>query len=96
MCEAKVATSREGRWAKPWQRLTTHVGAYQLPPQLPEAYRADSHLVVVGDNLVSQAVQAAELLPRVVDAKYPGPGRGVNPSTISRNVTNCPAMNGGS
>jgi hypothetical protein len=75
--EEKTTPAFRAKWAKPWQRLTTHHGAYQLPAQLPEAYRADSHLVVVGDNLVSQAIQAAELLPRIVDAKYPGPGRGV-------------------
>ena len=65
-------------WAKPWSRLTSHVGGYQLPPQLPEAYTTDSHLILLGDSgsgFAVAALQASELLPQVVDRKYPGPGK---------------------
>ncbi|MBY0228331.1 MAG: hypothetical protein K2W96_03530 [Gemmataceae bacterium] len=73
--EEKTTPEFRSRWARAWTRLTTHVGAYQLPPQLPEAYTAEAHLIVLGNNAVSQALQASELLPRVVDARYPGPKR---------------------
>lgn len=66
------------RWAKPWTRSTSHVGAYQLPPQLPEAYTADCHLILLGDSTTSLAVavlQASDLLLQVVDEKYPGPAK---------------------
>lgn len=76
--EEKTTADFRKKWERPWSRLTTHHGAYQLPPQLPEAYRADGHLIVLGDSKTSDivaAVQAAEVLPRIVDAKYPGAGR---------------------
>jgi len=91
-----VRTTEEfrSRWAKPWSRLTTHVGAYQLPPQLPEAYAADSHLILLGDGSTGTAVaalQASELLPQVVDKKYPGPGKALvmfawSPFAVEKNV----------
>src|SRR5262249_25590100 len=34
--EEKTTAEFRKRWAKPWDRLTSHVGGYQLPPQLPE------------------------------------------------------------
>ena len=76
---AEVKTSAEfrARWSKPWSKLTQHVGAYQLPAQLPEAYTTDSHLIVLGSSATSHAVavlQASELLPQIADEKYPGPG----------------------
>ena len=76
---ADTQTSAEfrTRWAKPWSKLTQHVGAYQLPAQLPEAYTTDSHLIVLGSSTTSHAVavlQASELLPQIADEKYPGPG----------------------
>jgi hypothetical protein len=76
--EEKTTAEFRTKWAKPWQRLTTHVGAYQLPAQLPEAFTTDSHLILLGDSTTSEAVaalQASEILPRMVDAKCPGPGK---------------------
>lgn len=75
--EAKTTAEFRARWAKPWSKLTQHVGAYQLPAQLPEAYTTDSHLIVLGSSTSSHAVavlQASELLPQIADEKYPGPG----------------------
>lgn len=75
--EAKTSAEFRARWAKPWSKLTQHVGAYQLPAQLPEAYTTDSHLIVLGNSTTSHAVavlQASELLPQIADEKYPGPG----------------------
>jgi hypothetical protein len=76
--DAKTTDEFRARWAKPWSRLTSHGGGYQLPPQLPEAYTTDSDLILLGDSgsgFAVAALQASELLPQVVDAKYPGPGK---------------------
>jgi hypothetical protein len=76
--EEKTTPEFRKKWAKPWSRLTNHQGAYQLPAQLPEAYTTDSHLILLGDSTTSDAVaalQASEILPRTVGAKYPGPGK---------------------
>jgi hypothetical protein len=76
--DAKTTDEFRTRWAKPWSRLTSHGGGYQLPPQLPEAYTTDSDLILLGDSgsgFAMAALQASELLPQVVDAKYPGPGK---------------------
>ncbi|MBI4604941.1 MAG: hypothetical protein HY721_23515 [Planctomycetes bacterium] len=78
MREERTSEAFVARWSKPWTRLTTHVGGYQLPPQLPEAYRAAGHLVLLGDSATSRAVaalQASDLLLQVADASYPGPGK---------------------
>ncbi len=75
--EAKTSSEFRARWAKPWSKLTQHVGAYQLPAQLPEAYTTDSHMIVLGSSTTSSTVavlQASELLPQIADEKYPGPG----------------------
>ncbi|TXT36481.1 MAG: hypothetical protein FD138_966 [Planctomycetota bacterium] len=75
--ETRTSAEFRARWSKPWSRLTQHVGAYQLPAQLPEAYATDSHLIVLGNSTTSHAVavlQASELLPQIADEKYPGPG----------------------
>ena len=75
--EVKTTGEFRTRWSKPWSRLTQHVGAYQLPAQLPEAFTTDSHLVVIGNsmtNRVMAVLQASELLPQIADEKYPGPG----------------------
>lgn len=75
--EVKTTAEFRARWTKPWTRLTQHVGAYQLPAQLPEAYTTDSHLIVLGSSTSSHVVavlQASELLPQIADEKYPGPG----------------------
>jgi hypothetical protein len=92
----EVRTSNEfrARWSRPWDRLTTHVGAYQLPPALPEAYSTDSHLILLGDSQSGTgvaALQASEILPQVVDARYPGPGRALvmfawSPFGVEKNV----------
>jgi hypothetical protein len=76
--EEKTTDSFRKKWSRPWSRLTTHHGAYQLPAQLPEAWTADSHLILLGDSKSSKSVaalQASELLGYVVDGKYPGPGK---------------------
>ena len=93
---SEVATSTEfrKRWAKPWTKLTQHVGAYQLPAQLPEAYTTDAHLIVLGSSTTSHAVavlQASELLPQIADEKYPGPGGALvslcwSPFAVEKNV----------
>ncbi|MFM9961945.1 MAG: hypothetical protein ACKV2Q_12055 [Planctomycetaceae bacterium] len=75
--EVKTTAEFRARWSKPWSKLTQHVGAYQLPAQLPEAYTTDSHLLVLGSSATSPTVavlQASELLPQIADEKYPGPG----------------------
>jgi hypothetical protein len=75
--ETKTTVEFRARWSKPWSRLTQHVGAYQLPAQLPEAFTTDSHLIVIGNsatNRVMAVLQASELLPQIADEKYPGPG----------------------
>jgi hypothetical protein len=82
------------RWARPWTRLESYVGNFQLPPQLPEAYTTDAHLVLLGDSpggLGVAALQASELLPQTVDDAYPGPGRALiqfvwSPFAVERNV----------
>ena len=45
---------------------------------MPEAYSADSHLILLGDSTTGElvrALQASELLPQVADGLYPGPGK---------------------
>jgi hypothetical protein len=92
--EVKTTKEFRARWAKPWARLTTHVGGYQLPPALPEAYTTDHHLILLGDSSSGPAVaalQASELLPQVVDGKYPGPGKALvsfawSPFAVEKNV----------
>ena len=69
-------------------------GGYQLPPQLPEAYTTDSHLILLGDSssgFAVAALQASELLPQVADKKYPGPGKALvsfvwSPFAVEKNV----------
>lgn len=92
--EERTTPEFRARWARPWTRLTSHVGAYQLPPQLPEAYTTDRHLILLGDSTTSQAVavlQASDLLLQVVDEKYPGPGKALvsflwSPFAVDKNV----------
>jgi len=92
--EERTTEEFRARWAKPWTRLTTHVGAFQLPPQLPEAYTTDRHLLLLGDSATSRAVaalQASDLLLQVVDEKYPGPGRALisfawSPFAVEKNA----------
>jgi hypothetical protein len=92
--ETRTTAEFRKRWAKPWDRLTTHVGAYQLPAQLPEAYTTAAHLVLLGDSTTSKAMavlQGSELLPQCADAKYPGPGRALvqfawSPFAVEKNV----------
>lgn len=92
--EAKTTKEFRARWARPWARLTSHVGAYQLPAQLPEAWTTDRHLILLGDSKSGTAVaalQASELLPQVADGKYPGAGKALvsfawSPFGVERNV----------
>lgn len=94
MKEVKATPEFRAKWAKPWERLTTHVGGYQLPPELPEGYTTDSHLILLGDSSSGAAVaalQASELLPQVADARYPGKGRALvsfawSPFAVEKNV----------
>jgi len=92
----QVKTTEEVKraWSRPWTALTSHAGGYQLPPQLPEAYECDEHLVLLGDGTTSElvaALQASELLLQVADAKYPGPGKALvsfawSPFAVEKNV----------
>ncbi len=92
--EEKTTPEFRTRWSKPWSSLTSHVGAYQLPAQLPEAYTTDSHLLVLGSSATSRTVailQASELLPQIADEKYPGPGGALvslcwSPFAVEKNV----------
>jgi hypothetical protein len=92
--EVKTTAEFRTKWAKPWSRLTTHVGAYQLPAQLSEAYTVDDHLIVLGDSkssLAAAVLQASEILPQAADAKYPGPGKALvqfawSPFAVEKNV----------
>ena len=82
------------KWARPWSTLKTHVGGYQYPPQLPEAYSADEHLILLGDSQSSElvrAIQAGELPLQIADDKYPGAGRSLvsfvwSPFALEKNV----------
>ena len=76
--EEKSTPEFRAKWARPWRTLTSHVGGYQFPAQLPEAWTTDSHLILLGDSSTNEVIavlQASEILPRIVDAKYPGPGK---------------------
>uniref|UniRef100_B8HR30 Uncharacterized protein n=1 Tax=Cyanothece sp. (strain PCC 7425 / ATCC 29141) TaxID=395961 RepID=B8HR30_CYAP4 len=92
--EVPTTTDFKAKWAKPWTVLTSHQGAYQLPPQLPEAYQTDSHLILLGDSTTSQAVavlQASDLLLQIVDEQYPGSGQALlsfvwSPFAVEKNV----------
>lgn len=92
--EVRTTPEFRQRWARPWATLTSHVGAYQLPAQLPEAYTADGHLILLGDSTTSHAMavlQASELLPQTADAKYPGPGKALvsfawSPFAVGKNA----------
>jgi hypothetical protein len=90
----KTTPEFRARWSRPWASLTSYVGGYQLPAQLPEAYAVDSHLILLGDSTRSElvaALQASELLLQVVDEKYPGPGKALvsfawSPFAVEKNV----------
>jgi len=92
--EVKVTPELRAKWEREWGSLDVYHGGYQLPPELPEAYRADSHLILLGDGKSSElvrALQASELLLQVVDAKYPGPGKSLvsfawSPFAVEKNV----------
>jgi hypothetical protein len=92
----KVETTPEFRaqWSRPWTSLDQYQGGRQLPPQLPDAYSVDSHLVLIGNSTSSElvrALQASELLLQTVDDKYPGRGKALvsfvwSPFAVERNV----------
>ena len=92
--EVKATPEARARWSRPWTRLGTFVGAYNLNPQLPEAYACDRHLILLGDSTSGElvaALQASELLPQVADARYPGPGKALlgfawSPFALEKNV----------
>ncbi len=93
--EVKTTADFRAKWARPWQRLVGHVGGFNLTPQLPEAYAADEHLILLGDSAsggtLVRALQASELLPQTVDELYPGPGKALiqfawSPFALEKNV----------
>jgi len=92
--EQETSAEFRARWSRPWTHLWTHVGAYQYPPQMPEAYTADSHLILLGDSTTSvavAAVQAGELPQQLVDGPYPGPGKALvsflwSPFAVEKNA----------
>jgi hypothetical protein len=92
--ETETTPEVRRRWARPWARLESFVGAWHLVPQLPEAYEVDDHLVLLGDSTAGElvrALQASELLPQVVDRHYPGPGKALvefawSPFRLDKNV----------
>ncbi len=76
--EVKATPEARRQWSRPWTRLTSYNGGFNLTAQLPEAYAVNSHLILLGDSTTSElvaALQASELLQQVADAKYPGPGK---------------------
>ena len=81
-------------YAAAWNSLINYSGGYQYPPVLPDAYVSDDHLIVMGDSTSSMVVrilQASEILPQIVDAKYPGPGKALiqfawSPFAVEKNV----------
>jgi hypothetical protein len=92
--EEKTTEAFRKKWGRPWHRLQTHQGADQLAPQLPEAYTAEGHLILLGASTTSNAVaalQAGELLLYQVDGKCPGPGKALiqfawSPFAVEKNV----------
>lgn len=90
----KTTAEVRERWSRPWSKLGSFVGAFNLIPQLPEAYSVDSHLILLGDSKSGElvrALQASELLPQVVYEKYPGPGKALvsfawSPFALEKNV----------
>nr|MBC8870587.1 hypothetical protein [Planctomycetota bacterium] len=93
--KTKATPDVRARWGRPWHSLQHHVGGHHLVPQLPEAYRADEHLILLGDSRTSElvrAVQGSELLLQVADEKYPGPrGKALvsfvwSPFAVEKNV----------
>ena len=94
LTQAQTTEVFKTKWSRPWNRLGSHFGGFQLPPQLPEAYDVNTHLILLGDSQSSElaaALQASELLPQVVDEKYPGAGRALvqfawSPFAVEKNV----------
>ncbi len=92
--DVKADAAFRAKWCKPWTKLISYNGGYQLPAQLPEAYTTDSHLIVLGDgdsSEIAAILQASEILPQVADAKYPGPGKALvqfawSPFAVGKNV----------
>jgi hypothetical protein len=92
--EVQTTPEYRAKWAMPWSRLLRYEGGYQIWPRLPDAYTTDTHLILLGDSTTSQAVaalQASEILPQVVDAQYPGPGKALllfawSPFALEKNV----------
>ncbi len=92
--EHRTTAAFRQRWVKPWTRLQSHSGAHQLPPQLPEAYTTDGHLILLGDSTTSHAtavLQASDLLTQLVDQAYPGAGKSLvsfvwSPFAVEKNA----------
>ena len=73
-----VTQAFKDKWSTDKWMLTSYFGGLQLPPQLSEAYKTDTHLIVLGDSYTNELMcilQASELLPQVVDNLYPGKGK---------------------
>ena len=61
--ELKATLEARRKWSRPWNRLSSYSGAFNLTPQLPEAYAADQHLILLGDSQNgrrSRLLQASE------------------------------------
>jgi hypothetical protein len=92
--EVKVTEEVRRKWSRPWARLSSYAGTDHLPPQLPEAYAVDQHLVLLGDSDGSElvaALQASDLLLETADDQYPGPGKALvsfawSPFGLGKNV----------
>lgn len=71
-----------------------HVGAFNLVPQLPEAYHVDQNVILLGNSRSSElvrALQASELLMQTADDQYPGPGKALvsfvwSPFVVGKNA----------
>jgi hypothetical protein len=92
--EVKATEEVRRKWSRPWARLSSYLGTDHLPPQLPEAYAVDEHLILLGDGEDSElvaALQASDLLLETADARYPGPGKALvsfawSPFGLGKNV----------
>lgn len=92
--ELKATPENREKWSRPWAKLSPYQGAFNLTPQLPEAYSSPDHLILLGDSTSSDlvaALQASEILDQVADEKYPGPGKALvsfvwSPFAVEKNV----------
>jgi hypothetical protein len=92
--ETKTTPEFRSKWVRPWKRITGYIGGYNLTPQLPQAWTAEDHLILLGtsqDSELVAALQAAEILPQYADTHHPGPGKALvsfawSPFALEKNV----------